>query len=81
MARRDLQREHVNRLSAMLLRPGSQSRADARALVRADARALLPRITAASRRQGLSVEAQAHLLEVSTTLGQALAAPLVRGGI
>jgi hypothetical protein len=81
MSRRELQREHVNRISAMLLRPGSQSRADARGLLRAEARALLPRLAAATRRAGLGAEARAHLVEASTTLGQALAAPLLRTGI
>jgi hypothetical protein len=71
----------VNRISAMLLRPGSQSRADARGLLRAEARALLPRLAAATRRAGLGAEARAHLVEASTTLGQALAAPLLRTGI
>ncbi|MGO7594228.1 hypothetical protein, partial [Rhizobium leguminosarum] len=66
-ARRELQREHVNRLAQMLLRPQSLSRADARALLRAEAQALLPRIQAAARRGDLSAEARAHLLDSADT--------------
>ena len=78
--RRELQREHVNRLAAMLLRPASLSRADARSLVRAQAQALLTRINAASRRGHLSAEAKAHLQDSADTLAQALAAKLQRAG-
>ncbi|WP_331646668.1 zinc-dependent metalloprotease [Piscinibacter sp.] len=78
--RRELQREHVNRLAAMLLRPASLSRADARSLVRAQAQGLLARINAASKRGHLSAEAKAHLQDSADTLAQALAAKLVRAG-
>lgn len=79
-ARRALQREHVNRLAALLLRPQALSRADARALVRAEAQALLPRLQAAARRRDLGAEAHAHLLDCADTLAQALAARLERAG-
>ena len=36
--RREVQRDHVNRISAMLLRPGASSRADTRSIVRAQAK-------------------------------------------
>ncbi|WP_157267649.1 zinc-dependent metalloprotease [Azohydromonas aeria] len=78
--RRELQREHVNRLAQLLVRPQAQSRADARALVRAEAVALLPRIQAAARRGDLSPEARAHLLDSADTLQAALSARLERAG-
>ncbi|NBU10738.1 MAG: hypothetical protein EBS84_17235 [Proteobacteria bacterium] len=79
-ARRELQREHVNRLTALVLRPGMLSRSDARALLRRRAAALTARIEQASRRNGLSHEAQAHLQDSAESLRSALAAPLQRQG-
>ncbi|WP_372526916.1 zinc-dependent metalloprotease [Piscinibacter sp.] len=79
--RRELQREHVNRVAGMLLRPASLSRADARSLVRFQAQALLARIGAAARRPGLSAEARAHLQDSADTLSQALSAKLQRAGV
>ena len=80
-ARRELQREHVNRLSAMLLRPTSASRADARSLLRVEAQGLLARVNGAVKRPGLSAEARAHLADSADTLTQALAAKLQRQGV
>ncbi|MDP1649296.1 MAG: zinc-dependent metalloprotease [Rubrivivax sp.] len=80
--RRELQREHVNRLAAALLRPSPQARADARGLLRAQARALLPRIEAAQRRRaGADAQTLAHLADAADTLRMALAAPLLRQGL
>ncbi|WP_428424504.1 zinc-dependent metalloprotease [Methylibium sp.] len=76
--RRELQREHVNRLAALLLRPGALSRADARSLLRAQSRTLLAQIASARRHPGLSAEARAHLADSADTLSQALAARPVR---
>jgi hypothetical protein len=78
--RRELQREHVNRVANMLLRPSSLSRADARSLVRTQAQSLLTRINAASRRGTMSAEARAHLQDSADTLSQALSAKLQRAG-
>ena len=78
--RRELQREHVNRVAALLLRPQALTRADARALVRVQARSLERRVDAASRRAGLAPETRAHLQDSADTLRQALAAQLVRSG-
>jgi hypothetical protein len=80
-ARRALQREHVNKLSALLLRPSALARADARALVRHEAQALLARIDAAIKRpRALSLETQAHLRDSADSLREALAAKLSRSG-
>ena len=78
--RRELQREHLNRLTTLLLRPSSSSRADARSLLRAQAAVLLARLNGAAKRSGLSAEAQAHLQDSAETLGQALAARVLRPG-
>lgn len=80
-ARRELQREYVNRVAAMLLRPTVMSRADARSLLRAEAQQLRVRLQAASGRAGLSAEARAHLRDSADSLGQALDAKLVRAGV
>ena len=79
--RRELQREHINRLAALLLRPGAMSRSDARALLRSRSAALAQRIEAAASRQGgLSAEARLHLKDSAESLRSALAAPLSRAG-
>ena len=79
--RRDLQREHINRLTSLVLRPGALSRTDARALLRGRAAALALRIERAAKLPGLSVEARAHLQDSSESLRSALAAPLARVGV
>ncbi len=78
--RRELQREHLNRLTALVLKPGLLGRADARALVRSQATALLGRIERASRLGGLSAETRAHLHDSADSLRSALAARLERTG-
>ena len=78
--RRELQREYVNRLAGLLLRPGALTRADARSLLRVQSQQLLGRIQSAQQRKGLSGEARAHLQDSADTLRQALNAPLVRQG-
>jgi len=78
--RRELQREHINRLAALVLRPGAMSRSDARALMRSRSVALAKRIEAASRHPGLGAEARLHLLDSAESLRSALAAPLARAG-
>ncbi len=81
--RRELQREHVNRLASALLRPSPQARADARGLLRVQSRRLLARIETARQRQGGAADAvtQAHLADAADTLRLALAAPMQRQGL
>nr|MDH4391822.1 zinc-dependent metalloprotease [Aquabacterium sp.] len=79
-ARRELQREHVNRLTALVLRPGLMSRSDARALLRSRSADLALRLERAASRKGLSPEARAHLADSAESLRSALAAPLQRAG-
>jgi hypothetical protein len=77
--RRELQREHVNRVAGALLRPSPQARADARGLLREQAQALLVRLDNAARRTaGSDAETRAHLADSSDTLRQALQARSVR---
>ncbi|MDQ6685774.1 MAG: zinc-dependent metalloprotease, partial [Pseudomonadota bacterium] len=76
--RREIQRDHVNRIAILLLRPALSSRADTRSLVRSQAKTLLASIHAATRRGGLSEESRAHLQDSADTLEQALSAKLLR---
>ncbi len=78
--RRELQRDHINREVALLLRSAPSIRADARGLLRAQATTLLTRINTATKRTGLSPEALAHLQDSAESLSQALAARLLRPG-
>ena len=80
-ARRELQREHLNRVAALLLRPGAASRVDARSLVRVQAQSLLARLNTASRRKGLGADTLAHLRDSADTLSQSLSAKLFRQGV
>jgi hypothetical protein len=55
--------------------------ADARSLLRAEARTLRAEIAAAKGRPGYSPEAKAHLDETLASLDEALKAPIVRQGV
>jgi hypothetical protein len=78
-ARRDLQRDHVNRLSMAVVRPTGTGRADVRGHLREQARSLLARLDATLKaRPGLDTETRAHLADSADTLRQALAATIVR---
>jgi hypothetical protein len=82
-ARRDLQRDHVNRLSLAVVRPTGTGRADVRGHLREQARALLARLdaalkTRATTKDGFDAETRAHLADSADTLRQALAATIVR---
>jgi hypothetical protein len=79
--RRNLQREHANRIATALIRPSGSMPADARSQLRAEARALKSEIDAAQAKPGLSQEAKAHLAETAATLDEALKAPLYRQGV
>jgi hypothetical protein len=78
--RRELQRDYINRLVALVLRPGILTRSDARALVRSRATALAQRIAQASQHRALGDAARAHLQDSAESLRSALAAPLQRAG-
>jgi hypothetical protein len=78
--RRELQRDHINRLAVVLLRTPGGVRVDLRATLRAEAAALLPRIHAAQHRPGLSQASRLHLADCAETLRVALNAPMQRAG-
>jgi hypothetical protein len=80
-ARRELQRDHLSRLSERLLRPGGSPRADVRSVVYGQARSLLARISTVSSRVGLGVDTRAHLQECADTLTQALNARVLKTGV
>lgn len=80
-SRRELQREHVGRIAAMLVRPAALSRADARSLLRAQAQTLHESIESAASSPKLSSEARAHLRDSADTLMQALTAKMSRAGV
>ena len=76
--RRNLQREHLKRLAATMIRGSAAVYADARSLQRENARRLLAQLKVAQGRPGFSREAGAHLAEAANTLDEALKAPLQR---
>ena len=81
-ARRELQRDHVNRLSAAILRPAGAARVDTRGQMRVQALTLLARLDgAAKRRSGGDPDIAAHLADSANTLRLALNAPLQRQGL
>ncbi len=79
--RRNLQREHLRRLTASILGGSAGYPADARSLMRQDARQLREWLVAAAAAPGLSPETRAHYAEGAETLSEALKAPLIRIGV
>ena len=79
--RRNLQREHLQRVASALLRPAGSMPADARSLQREEAKTLRREIAAAQNRPGYSKETRAHLAEALTQIDEALKAPLVRQAV
>ncbi len=79
LMRRNLQREHVKRVTFTLTRGGNMP-ADARALQRENARELIAQLRTVQARKGLSKEARAHVADSLNTLEEALKAPMQRVG-
>ncbi|TFW13714.1 zinc-dependent metalloprotease [Duganella callida] len=77
--RRNLQREHLKRVVAALLRVSPLMPADVRSLQRENALELQRQLSVAMARP-ISREARAHLSESYETLGQALKASMLRAG-
>ncbi len=77
--RRNLQREHIKRLSETLIKPAASLPADARSLQRENA-VLLSAAIRGAQGKAMSKEARAHLAESLNTLTEALRAPLARAG-
>ena len=83
-SRRELQRDHINRLSLAILRPAGGTRVDARGQMRTQALRLMTRLDAAvKQRSGPAGDAEtsAHLADSANTLRLALNAPLQRQGL
>ncbi len=78
--RRNLQRDHLKRVSGALLKASGSTPADARSLQRENAIALSNQIRGALGKP-MSKEARAHLLESLNTLNEALKAPMQRAGV
>ncbi|MBL8333118.1 MAG: zinc-dependent metalloprotease [Rubrivivax sp.] len=83
--RRELQRDHVNRLAFAVLRPTPGAKADARGGLRKQAEALLARIDAVlaprKGRPALDEATRLHLADSADSLRQALKSQLPRAGI
>jgi hypothetical protein len=79
-ARRELQREHLNRIAGQILRP-TATRADTRSLMRAEALALQKSLKAAAARVQWNAEVRAHLQDSLDLLTEALAAKMQRAGL
>jgi hypothetical protein len=80
--RRELQRDYVGRLAGALLRPSPFARADARGLLRVQARALQARLESTLRKPGAADgDSRVHLADSLDTLHQALAANIQRQGL
>ena len=79
--RRSLQREHLRRLAAGLLRPTSAAATDVRAVYRQAALRLESELKAAVGAGGWTSIAQAHLADSLATVSEALRAPLTKQGV
>jgi len=79
--RRNLQREHLRRVTGGLLASSGAYPADARALMRRDARQLRDWLAVAAVKPGLSAETRAHYVEAHETLNETLKAPMMRMGV
>ena len=79
--RRNLQREHVKRLAAGLVRPSSAVAADIRAVNRQVAVRLQADLQRAAGNGALSPTTRAHLAESASVLADALRAPLIKQGV
>ena len=78
--RRNLQREHLRRLTSALLKPTPTAATDVRPAHRAEALRLQAQLARASASGRLNAATRAHLVESLATLREALAAPLTRQG-
>ncbi|MFH7042756.1 zinc-dependent metalloprotease [Paucibacter sp. JuS9] len=76
--RRNLQREHLKRVQALLTRGSATLPPDALSLMRLHATQLQGELRAASAKGGLSVESRAHLAESLSSLSEALRATMSR---
>ncbi len=76
--RRNLQREHLKRVQALLTKGSATLPADALSLVRLNATQLQRDLRAVAGKGGLSIETRAHLAESLSSLSEALRATMSR---
>ncbi len=81
LLRRNLQKEHLQRMSAMLLRSSKGLPPEAAGLIRQNARHLLSQLKRASNAQKLDLETQAHYQDAINTLTETLKANVQRSGL
>jgi hypothetical protein len=81
LLRRNLQREHLRKVTTSLTGPSTVLPADARALLRQNARSLREQLATAQNRVGLSAETRAHYAEAYETLSDVLKAQVTKAGI
>ncbi len=79
--RRDLQREHLRRITTVVTRPVATTPADALALFRDEAKTLSALIRTAARNPKLDRETRAHLTDSAGALDEALKATFLRTGV
>lgn len=79
--RRNLQREHVKRIAAALVRPVPAAAADVRSVQRSIALALEADLKRALANGRINATTRAHLSESAALLGEALRAPLIKQGV
>jgi hypothetical protein len=81
LLRRNLQREHLRRVTDVLVKPLVNMPSDARSLLRLNAQTLTAQLQKSLSRGGLSKETQAHFAESLNTLQTALQAQVQRSGL
>jgi hypothetical protein len=80
--RRNLQREHLRRLAAAVIKPAAASNTDVRSVFRAQARRLQARLQSAlDSKAPRGDAARAHLAESLQILREALRAPIMKTGV
>ena len=80
LLRRNLQREHLKRMTALILRPASSGPADTRSLTRLNGTELAAQLRKSLTRHW-SKESKAHIMECLNTLNDALKAGVQRNGL
>jgi hypothetical protein len=78
--RRNLQREHLRRVTSMMLRSSGSTPADARSLMRLNAQQLVAELRAAQTKLSYSKESRAHIAESLNTIEESLKATMQRAG-
>ena len=81
LLRRNVQREHLRRMTDALIKPPANLPADARSLLRWNAQTLATQLQKVLREGRLNTETQAHFAESLNTVQTALQAQVTRAGL